>query len=215
MTTRITTHANLRDIDTRSKEQAFASVIKSLAGRLRIAAELVTGRPIIAGENASIPRNPSGDLGVNMSGPPWGSAFRAPHFGAGGIKPDTANFLGQRVLASVSLDDPETIPLEIVMQPHASYAGAPLSRLRPILRAYTASGGPLTLVATCRHVSTGAERTAALTISSTTEATEEDSSLWWDVTPGPNRLALDLSTTSTTVIHVVSLSLDVVAKRRY
>jgi hypothetical protein len=213
---RIATNENLTDDRTKSKAEARALVLQSLAGRARIAAELIMGRSIVAGEDAAIPANPCNDLGVNMSGPPWGSAWIAPHIGTGGITPDTGNFLGQRLLGSFVTGSPWTYAIRHFVQRHESYQNAPLSRLRPVIRAACASGGPVSVTWTCSvEGDGGAERTAVVAVASTTEQTINESSLWWDVKPGRNRLLLTASSSSATEVYILGLSLDVTAKRSY
>lgn len=216
MSSRIATTQNFRDSAGRSKADARALILQSLAGRARIAAELIMGRSIVDGEDAAVPRNPNGDIGVNMSCPPWGSAWLAPHGGAGGIKPDTGNWIGQRRLGEVVTDKPFELKIRYYMQPFDLAPLVPWSRLRPIIRAYTASGGPISIDVTCTRADNEERtRTATFSVTNTNEQTLEDADLFWDVRPGMNRFLLRVSSASATLVYFSGLSLDNVAKRSH
>lgn len=84
-----------------SESAARAEIIRSLAGRARVLYELATGQNPFPNEPAATRRNPNGDLGVNLSGPPWGSAILHPIAWIGG-RPSTTGFQGERqVVASL------------------------------------------------------------------------------------------------------------------
>lgn len=215
MPTKIYTSENLQDSDVKSKALAYGKLLRSLAGRARMAAELARGMSIVSGEPPAIPRNPSGDYGVNMSGPPWGSAWRTTMGGMGGRKPD-ANFLGQKLVGQVDDTHPLIIPIHHYQQPFEVFNLAPFSRWQPLFRAYTASGGPIDVVATCEMDSDDTtSRSATLSIASTTEASYSDNALYWDVKPGRNRLRLKITSASTTAVLFCGLDFAISAKRSY
>lgn len=71
----------------RSEAVAHTEVIRSLAGRTRYLYELISGHvPVSADDQPASPRNPDGELGLNFSGPPWGSAKLVPIAWIGGLK---------------------------------------------------------------------------------------------------------------------------------
>lgn len=61
-----------------SLADARSELVRSLVGRARVLNELVDGRSMVADEPAALPPNPQGLVGLDMSGPPWGSAWRHP-----------------------------------------------------------------------------------------------------------------------------------------
>lgn len=213
----IATNQNLQDSDTKSRAAGLALLLRSLAGRARIAAELAQGMSAAAaaGEMSAVPRNPSGDVGVNLSGPPWGSAWRSTHAGCGGAK-ISANFLGQRLIGSVLSTRSLTIPVRYYQQPFDLYDKAPWSRMRPVIRCYRAAAGAHDIVLTCsRESGVGGDRSLTFNVSGTAEQTIDDGALYWDIKPGWNRLLLEVTSATATAAHICGLDLAVIEKRSY
>lgn len=74
---------------TASLATASANVIRSIVGRTRYLYELVSGESGDDDDPPVTPRNPSGGIGVNLSGPPWGAAVRHTVWMTGGIVDST------------------------------------------------------------------------------------------------------------------------------
>ena len=68
---------------------AMATFVRSLAGGAAYLHELVSGRAV-SSDSQVTPPNPQGEIGVDLSGPPWGSAVRHPIAWCGGMLPSSA-----------------------------------------------------------------------------------------------------------------------------
>jgi hypothetical protein len=79
----------LADVEADSESDALATVIQSLTGGAAFLYELVSGTRVTRDTEVT-PANPQGSVGVDLSGPPWGSALLHPIAWLGGAKPDTA-----------------------------------------------------------------------------------------------------------------------------
>jgi len=79
----------LQDVDADSESDAVAFVIQSLVGGAAYLYELVAGKAV-SRDSRITPPNPQGEIGVDLSGPPWGSAIRHPIAWLGGALPNTA-----------------------------------------------------------------------------------------------------------------------------
>lgn len=87
----------------RSQAPAHTSVLRSLAGRVRYLYELISGEvPSTAADMPCTPLNPDGEIGINKSGPPWGSALLHPIAWIGGHKTiASSSVIGARALTSI------------------------------------------------------------------------------------------------------------------
>lgn len=212
MAARLTSNQALRDTETRSKALARASVLRSIAGRLRVLAELATGTRLTSNEPPGTLLNPSGDVGVNMSGPPWGSAWRCAHVVGGAPKPDASAFSFQRPLTQPLKASGVTLSTSFEIQQFDRRSGAPLSQLSLILTAHCVSGSAQPLTVSIRSAS-GFYHTATLSVASTAEQTFEPASLFLDAVPGRNDVILTFESSSATGVVVDALALNCVAKR--
>lgn len=93
MVTRIGDDIWMTDADLRSQAPGRKEIVAALGGRARILTELAEGRTAVAGEQAATPRNPQGQIGCDLSGPPWGSAIRHPIAWCSGVKPATTKLM--------------------------------------------------------------------------------------------------------------------------
>lgn len=90
----------LRDIDADSESDALATVIQALVGGAAYLYELVSGTAV-SSDSRVTPSNPQGEIGVDLSGPPWGSAIRHPIAWLGGALPNTAIGYGMAPVCTV------------------------------------------------------------------------------------------------------------------
>lgn len=79
----------LRDVDADGESDAVARVIQSLVGGAAYLFELVAGHAV-SNDSQVTPPNPQGEIGVDLSGPPWGSAIRHPIAWCGGMLANAA-----------------------------------------------------------------------------------------------------------------------------
>lgn len=211
-----------RDEDTRTFAPGYASILRSQAGRLRYLYELIAGTNPASGEPACTPTNPQGTLGVDKSGPPWGSAWRHTVWGVGGIKPVTAGagqVEGHRNIGSFFDDEPFIYPIVVTNRRHDPVNGGPYTRLYLSFRGYLDASGAGAVDATVRlrHIAGSDERSRVdvQQFASTNETSFNLSSLWFDVEPGRNKLELIFSSSAARIVHISGLCLDQIVKRTH
>lgn len=224
-----------------SEAKAHAEVIKSLAGRARHLYELATGQnPLSGADPPCTPVNPDGELGVNLSGPPWGSAILHPIAWIGGIKADIPNVVGSRPLTSMANADgsvttglPPANPTRTIRNwsvrsrrytPLDVEQGliSPYSRGYLAIRGWASAG---TVEARIRVWQTGNDdnkRTDTVEFSSTTEAMRSPTSspaldLYVDLAAdGRNEINVEIRNNDTTdTLHISSIAILQVAKRSH
>lgn len=189
----------LRDTETRSLAPALANVIKSLGGRVKFLAETAQGRSAFAGEPASCPRNPQGLLGVDFSGPPFGSAWRTPLWWIGGTQEDgTGDWQGQRQVATVTSSSGLNLPIRFFNRMHAGGIRVPHSRCYVSIRGYKATGTNAALTIRLGYVGAREAEPAMESTATSSVATDstvsEPTDAWWNITPGRNAIHLHLTT---------------------
>ena len=203
---RISSTSSLRDADTKSTAPAHARVLQSLAGRVLYLAELIQGRiPVTLGRSAT-PINPQGRIGLDHSGPPFGSAWRHPLLTMGGCLADTSgDCAGQRVVGVFSSADALVIPLNLYVRPFAMRAGAPYSRGMVTARVARVSGAGSVDYEIVTHSGGGTSNVpmrATSSTSSTTPTHTAPTTIWFDLVPGHNALQLEFVTASATQLVV-------------
>lgn len=209
----------LPDTAADSQSPARAEVIRSLAGASAYLHELATGA--FEGDTPCTPPNPQGEVGVDLSGPPWGSAFWHPIATCGGIARATGQWYGNRNVCAPFNDTPAlVIPYwNFWVRPHADLPQdrAPYSRAYLRCRAYRgASNTTLTAEVTCHSVPLQPTITASVSITSNTEASYQLSDNAIPLVSGWNRLSLRLyGTTAGINITLCSLQLGNEVKRRH
>lgn len=214
----IASEIGLTDADVRSRSPGYARVLQSLAGRIRTLYELATGRSVDANEQPCTSRNPQGLLGVDFSGPPWGSAWRHPLLTAGGLKPDTSGagaWEGHHTYGSVVDGVRLIIPIRVWVRPFEPTELAPYSRGYPALSLYQASASaPFTVIVRCRSRpgSNVGSRNSAVSVDSEDE-TLFTPNVYWELRPGWNDLELELETTSTVEAVLASWAINNIEKR--
>lgn len=132
----------LKDTQVCALAHGRAEIARGLAGKARWLTELVDGQSAVAGEPPVTPPNPQGLVGLDMSGPPWGSAWRHPVAWAGGRGTDSTSWQGpakHTLLIHTAGRRPVGLtPWHVRNRCHevlpAGYS-APYSRLQVLLRA--------------------------------------------------------------------------------
>jgi hypothetical protein len=147
----------LTDSFFRSEAQGLAEFERSIAGRARIAYELASGQNPFPNEPPATPLNPCGELGVNLSGPPWGSCVLHPVAVCGGM--DTSSTMqGERRAVNAQVSSTAWTmfgPWIFFNRPHARLPApsiAPYDRLYLSILADLASGADVTLSVRCETV---------------------------------------------------------------
>ena len=216
---RVASDQPLPDTATKSKAPAYASTARALMGRISTLAELLQGRvPVTLGRRTT-PPNPQRLIGIDHSGPPWGSAWRHPLLVVGGCQTDySGDVVGQRVVGAFTITRPLIIPLRIYVRPHAQYFGCPYSRGHLAFRAYRASGtGSLDIDIWARHGgSTARANGTTYTTSSgfTTTASEHaPTDIHCDLVPGYNDLDLTFGSSTSVEITIETLCVYLGVKR--
>lgn len=213
----IASEIGLTDADVRSRSPGYARVLQSLAGRIRALYELVTGHSVDDDEPPCTPRNPQGLLGVDFSGPPWGSAWRHPMLVAGGMKPDTSTWEGHQTYGSVVEGARLIVPVRLWVRGFEPTELAPYARGYPTLSLYQdVAGAGFTVIVRCRSRpgSNIGSRNSAVLVDSVNE-TVFSPNVYWELSPGRNDVELELETTSTDAAHLANFSVNNVAKRSH
>ena len=161
-----------------TKDQApcLAEVGQALSGKARYLYELAAGNSAVAGEDPVVPANPQGLTGVDLSGPPWGSAILRPAAWFGGVA-NNANLQApdSNVLQANTVKF-TSVPIWLFVRPHAKLPDgyeAPESHLLLLLRAYASSGTPTLAVRLWSGIPWGAPGTIVSDEDSLTLSTTE------------------------------------------
>lgn len=224
----------LTDDECRSEAFGVAKIIRSLVGRAAYLYELASGLP--AGDTHVTPQNPQGQHGLDLSGPPWGSAIRHPIAWMIGKKPSTSTAYGQPCVIGVSSAAPAVLgPWSIWVRPFerlpaGSIAPYSLGQLR--MRAHNSGAGTsnidiaienLTMQDLHEHPDTG-------TYGSTgSYASTSEGSFTWDASPytgnndpaliplvpGWNDLLLTFTSDSTNTTYIEGLVINQIQKRSH
>ena len=210
----------LPDASVRSHAPAVSEVVQALAGKARVLSELARGAPVRDGEGLATPLNPQGLIGVDFSGPPWGSAFRHPI----AIHTRGPSTFGCIQPARLSLTEGyvEVYRWAFVNRPHAALPSpsiAPYSRgMLRIAAMRTAGTGTVTLRVTTWNHSLGQTSEDAIT---TAVAFSSSASVQTDVglvplRPGANEISIMVShTDALKALEITSMLLFVDAKRSH
>lgn len=204
-------------------EPVTADIARALAGGSREAWELIRGQSAVTGEPPVTGRNPQGLVGVDLSGPPWGSAIRHPlvwhnrRVTTGFLQPDPTN-------KRFSFGRPLVLVVEFWNRPHDKLPQpeiAPYSLGVVWVRWSRVTGATTpTVNVTSRNLTLGQppeqRRTASATgPASTTESTELFSSAFYvDLTSGHNAIELTFDYASSGNVAAVSaFGLNQMSKR--
>ncbi len=212
-------NSNLTDEECQSLAAAHAKVLHSLGGRIRRLFELATGQPIAAGQPRSVGHNPQGLYGVDFSGPPWGSAWRHPLGGTGGLLPITGgagHWEGHRVLGSVTEEDNLIIPFNLYVRGFEKRPDSPYSRGYLTMRMYLGTADPpydITAILRSKGGSDVGAMETTVSVGSVFETEEQPTDAYFDLRPGLNRLELELRSTEPLPVYLASFSVNNIVKR--
>lgn len=180
MVQRVGDRTFLTDAAAGSLADARSEMARSLVGRARVLNELVDGRSMVANEPAALPPNPQGLVGLDMSGPPWGSAWRHPvcWFGGRGTDVSTVQQRTKHTPLIHAAGAPRSVagPWSVWVRPFESLPApfaAPYAALYLWLRARVRSGtATLTItVSVADDESMQGARTVSTTVALTTTMT--------------------------------------------
>ncbi len=171
------------DADIRSEARAGTEVVRQLAGKARALYELAAGESAVADESPYTSKNPQGETGADLSGPPWGSAIRHPIAWWSWLADDTDVVQPARDLVAsnvAGLVIPVVMRWAVWNRPHARTlpggAIAPYSRAQIWVRGHrTAAGVAATLQGRARNLSLNenAQTEQTQTANGTTATTAE------------------------------------------
>lgn len=184
----------LTDAQARSLARADASLIRSLAGRVRWLEEMTSGKSAVDDEEPFAGTNPQGLVGVDLSGPPYGSAILHPiawfsgAFNAAVIAPPgPLDSIAEKRNGGAGV----LSPWRIWVRPHAILplpSVAPYSRGLMMVRAHRVGGVDGVVTVTARQL--GDDPSSAKTGTFTVTAAEANYTLantfWVPFVPGTN-----------------------------
>ncbi len=216
----------LTDLQTASLATAGADVIRSIVGRTRYLYEMVAGRSGVSGEEAIAPRNPCGDIGVNLSGPPWGPALRHTVWCTGGIQETSTTVsrppcLVTGIILTQYVSLYQSLQVRFFMRRYSNWVRdtkiAPYSRLQLSYCAHSGSGTPtLTIEKADSLINNASNDQYFSTVDSraiTTSSTHYVASELIRGRPGWNEMTFRFSSSSTaTASTIVSMALHNVEK---
>jgi hypothetical protein len=177
----ITSTRSLVPDQTRSNRPAWAFIAESIAGRARWLYEMTTGQSLIANEQPRCGRNAAGLYGVDLSGPPFGSAFRHTVTTGTYVAPVAPwrrpSAGGHRIFVEGS-------PLTLVMHPHIMpfhvHRGAPMATLTVVGLVRRIGGGTGNVTITVQGPGSTSSQTIAVT------GTQDWSAVVTGFTPTPD-----------------------------
>ncbi len=217
MTSRVYSTRHLPESATSVHAGAVHETALSLAGRSRGIWERLTGAPAVAGEPASIEVNPQGEVGDDMSGPPFGAAPLLPVWWWA-IDSVAVN-ARWRVNTLRSVDSTEKmVRARFWNRPHAVAVdgSAPLDRLLFSWRATSDSSSSSTFIAKLRNRATRQVHSFSRTIATTNSTTYTETGELIAVSPGLNDFDVSIvRTAGSASLNIRSLALTVCAKRRH
>jgi hypothetical protein len=173
-------------------------MIRTLAGRTRWLEEMTSGKSAVDDEEPFAGTNPQGLVGVDLSGPPFGSAVLHPIAWYSGIL-SAAVIAPPGPLDSIPSDGKGVLsPWRIWVRPHAqlpSPSAAPYSRGFVALRAHRVGGLNGTVTVTARQL--GADpstiKTATFTVTGAEDVVALSSAFWVPLLPGSNDVEITVS----------------------
>ncbi len=106
-----------QDVDADGESDAVARVIQAFVGSAAWLFEMVAGHSV-SDDMQVTPPNPQGEIGIDYSGPPWGSAIKHPIALTGGKQPDESVAFGMTVALKVPPGETRTIgPWRVWVRP--------------------------------------------------------------------------------------------------
>lgn len=214
MTARLFSRRFLPAAATQTHAHAYSETAQSLVGRTRFAWELATGASAVAGEVPMVETNPQGQIGVDMSGPPFGPALLLPVWEwvgqpDGGISP--SNYLSAVGTTTVRLPQ-----FSLWNRPHAVRPDglAPLQQMIFSHRTQAGAGTSTRLTITFRNITNGTEVVYTRIINATSTVDYSETG-YVPLAPGLNSLMVFVrASEGTRTFNVRSMLLAVDVKRR-
>lgn len=215
----------LTDEEVNAESPALARVIQGLVGGAAHLYELVSGTPA-SNDSQVTPPNPQGEIGVDLSGPPWGSALRHPIAWIGGMPESTSIGYGRTPACVVKSTGGQNQigpwcfwvrPFEHLPSPRK----APYSFGRVDIRAHRIGGLSATLQVAVRNLSIDGSAPEFTPGNQATVLTSEDNiafsggAMYVPLIPGWNTILLAFKNDSTVDIHVDSVVVNQVVKRSH
>lgn len=206
----------LEDRLVRSEADGKIQVIRGVASGARVLYELATGVNPFPQENAATTKNPNGDLGVCLCGPPWGPAIGHPVAWVGGIL--NTSVIGAKTVAVIDPGDSELVPWEFQNRyfdqlPYPRIA--PYSLLSLFLRVAMDTAGSADLKVQAfkgQQFDEASARSVTTSITHTAD-TEIDLGLLLPVATGPNKIWVKLTNESASkTLTVISMTLNQIVK---
>ena len=213
----------LYNSQTRSHAPLDSEMVKALAGRSAGLYELATGDLAGGTDEAPVaPLNPSGRVGHDHSGPPYGSAIQHPLWAIGSCqtasvfsRDDGTNYYDNSVVG-ITADINPTLVCKFYCRPFPEYEGSPYSRAYLSLTAiHGVSSG--TLYADLWSADNPDDvQSASTTINDTAwpPTVWSPTGAYWRVRPGWNTHYLRLRSSNTNIV-VYSVSANQIVKRSH
>lgn len=201
---------------TRNWADATVEKARELAGKSRYLYELVAGEALDSAE-APVAVNPQRLVGVDMSGPPWGSALFHPIATWGGIASGAASSWTkvQHDQSLAGAGSSRTWEADVWVKAHARYRFAPYSRGAVFFRAKAASsfaGCAIELEANGRLATVSYNVT---TSEVTTLLQNEDPDAYLDLVPGFNRLRIRATNQGSVALQMLGICVAQTVKRSH
>ena len=183
--------------DYRTESRASSGMIRSLAARTRYLEELTSGKSAVDDERPCTPPNPQGLTGIDLSGPPWGSAIWHPIFASTGINTASMQQPTQSLLLRDGLvsgiDIYASLRMRFWVRPFDRFRGgvAPYSRGLIVVRSHGDAATATTV--TVKAIGSGQPASQAQVgtySNASTSTTSNVLSSWLDLQPGDNNALL-------------------------
>lgn len=209
--------SGLADARTQNFAPGAAEIPKQLGGMNRLLYEMATGRSADTDGEAVAPRNGQYLIGVDHSGPPFGSAvlhpiaIYSPSYVAGSDW-DRADNEG------IDIDNPLILDCVVDVRGHAVVEGAPYSRGYVFARM---DSDTASTTVTFRAEANGTRRETNVTQGTSTTFwdldTDGDASVFYfDLIPGRNRIRLLVTTThASATVDTFTILIGQIAKRKH
>jgi hypothetical protein len=231
----------LEDRVVASNAPAWADIPRALAGMSRVLHELATGEnPVVGDPPATLP-NPQGYLGVDLSGPPYGTApihsiatlesyndssanvlaYAATSKAVAVVPGPGARLLTSRELVAINnrLDTMQRMPWSFWVRPFSRSNGgdAPYSRGYLSITARRVSGsGAIDLLLVAKGKADDDHRaiSGVFSVSTSSEATTTDV-LWLPLTPGLNSFFITAVNPGAADVEITRVEIRQAVKRRH
>lgn len=215
--TRVISSEPLTDAEATSWAPAVSQrLATSLAGRARYLLELLRGDGAGFDGDVGTPLNPQGQLGVDRSGPPWGSAHQHPMW-LYEYEP-AAEIFGEVPLAELTaVGQQVTVFADFFVRPHYVAPRVPYSRAY-LTWGITRTGSAGTVAAKATIYGIDDEASTPSQTLTTSSSTTGNVTAFGYVAPGLNTLRLVIEATTVPagcVIRIDALSLGQIANRSH